>query len=48
MTHGLDITVKGMPVLAIHGKMKNKRHKIFDKFRRLEAGLLICTDVMAR
>merc|ERR1719309_1799303 len=35
-------------VLSIHGKMKSKRHKIFDKFRKLESGVLICTDVMAR
>ncbi|XP_001603959.1 probable ATP-dependent RNA helicase DDX55 homolog [Nasonia vitripennis] len=35
-------------VLAIHGKMKNKRHKIFEEFQALENGLLICTDVMAR
>jgi ATP-dependent RNA helicase DDX55/SPB4 len=40
--------VKGINVLSIHGKMKNKRHKIFAKFRQMEAGLLICTDVMAR
>ncbi|XP_011874809.1 PREDICTED: probable ATP-dependent RNA helicase DDX55 homolog isoform X2 [Vollenhovia emeryi] len=35
-------------VLALHGKMKSKRYKVFDKFRRAENGILICTDVMAR
>lgn len=35
-------------VLALHGKMKKKRYKIFDEFRSIEAGILICTDVMAR
>ncbi|XP_014229237.1 probable ATP-dependent RNA helicase DDX55 homolog [Trichogramma pretiosum] len=35
-------------VLALHGKMKHKRHKIFEEFQTLESGLLICTDVMAR
>lgn len=28
--------------------MKKKRYKIFDDFRSIEAGILICTDVMAR
>jgi len=40
--------LKNQKVLSIHGKMKSKRHKIFDKFRKLESGVLICTDVMAR
>ncbi|XP_011684380.1 PREDICTED: probable ATP-dependent RNA helicase DDX55 homolog isoform X2 [Wasmannia auropunctata] len=35
-------------VLALHGKMKNKRYKVFDKFRYTQNGILICTDVMAR
>jgi len=35
-------------VLCIHGKMKQNREKIFDQFRQLESGLLVCTDVMAR
>ncbi|KAL0122430.1 hypothetical protein PUN28_007271 [Cardiocondyla obscurior] len=35
-------------VLSLHGKMKSKRHKVFDKFRRAENGILICTDLMAR
>ncbi|KAF0308629.1 ATP-dependent RNA helicase DDX55 [Amphibalanus amphitrite] len=40
--------VKCPNVLSIHGKMKNKRFKIFDKFRKMESGVLLCTDVMAR
>ncbi|XP_025834168.1 probable ATP-dependent RNA helicase DDX55 homolog isoform X2 [Agrilus planipennis] len=36
------------PVLAIHGKMKEKRQKILDKFRNSSSGILLCTDVMAR
>ena len=35
-------------VLPLHGKMKNKRYKIFDEFQNLESGILVCTDVMAR
>ena len=35
-------------VLSIHGKMKDRRFKIFDTFRELESGVLMCTDVMAR
>lgn len=35
-------------VIPIHGKMKNKRDKSFSKFRKVESGVLVCTDVMAR
>ncbi|EDO41335.1 predicted protein [Nematostella vectensis] len=35
-------------IMALHGKMKSNRHKIFDSFRKLESGILVCTDVMAR
>ncbi|XP_058790337.1 probable ATP-dependent RNA helicase DDX55 homolog [Phymastichus coffea] len=35
-------------ILSLHGKMKKKRHKIFEEFQTLESGLLICTDVLAR
>lgn len=37
-----------LKMFSIHGKMKNKRHKIFNKFKSVEKGVLICTDVMAR
>ena len=35
-------------IFSIHGKMKKKRHKIFNQFREAKSGILICTDVMAR
>ncbi|CAG9861040.1 unnamed protein product [Phyllotreta striolata] len=37
-----------LPVLAIHGKMKEKRTKILETFRTTEKALLLCTDVLAR
>lgn len=37
-----------LKVFSIHGKMKDKRYKLFDSFRQSESGVLICTDVMAR
>ncbi|XP_044260230.1 probable ATP-dependent RNA helicase DDX55 homolog [Tribolium madens] len=36
------------PILAIHGKMKEKRKKIIEKFKNSTRGLLLCTDVLAR
>lgn len=38
----------GLPVMAIHGKMKDKRKKVLDRFRESDKALLLCTDVMAR
>ena len=43
----LNRLVKDVKVFSIHGK-KDKRHKVFDAFRKADAGILICTDVMAR
>ncbi|KAG0718176.1 ATP-dependent RNA helicase DDX55 [Chionoecetes opilio] len=40
--------LKKSQVLSIHGKMKDKRFKIFDRFRSLDSGVLLCTDVMCR
>lgn len=37
-----------LQVMAIHGKMKDKRNKILDSFRKCDNALLLCTDVMAR
>ncbi|EFA08391.1 putative ATP-dependent RNA helicase DDX55 homolog-like Protein [Tribolium castaneum] len=37
-----------LPVLAIHGKMKEKRKKIIERFKNSPKGLLLCTDVLAR
>lgn len=39
---------KKVQIFSIHGKMKEKRYKIFDSFRSSTSGMLICTDVMAR
>nr|XP_055063977.1 ATP-dependent RNA helicase DDX55 [Misgurnus anguillicaudatus] len=44
----LEILIKGVTVHCIHGKMKDKRNKIFADFRELKSGILVCTDVMAR
>ncbi|KAM4827323.1 ATP-dependent RNA helicase DDX55 [Thomomys bottae] len=44
----LEVLVSGAQVLCIHGKMKHKRNKIFQDFRKLHSGILVCTDVMAR
>lgn len=40
--------MKGVKIMCIHGKMKYKRNKIFMDFRKLQSGILVCTDVMAR
>ncbi|XP_064128173.1 ATP-dependent RNA helicase DDX55 isoform X4 [Loxodonta africana] len=44
----LEALVKSAAILCIHGKMKYKRNKIFMEFRKLQSGILVCTDVMAR
>lgn len=44
----LEALLKRMKILCIHGKMKYKRNKIFMEFRKLQSGILVCTDVMAR
>ncbi|KAM6155786.1 ATP-dependent RNA helicase DDX55 [Rhynchocyon petersi] len=44
----LEALVKGVAIMCIHGKMKHKRNKIFMDFRKLQSGILVCTDVMAR
>ncbi|XP_032099528.1 ATP-dependent RNA helicase DDX55 isoform X2 [Sapajus apella] len=44
----LEALVKGVKIMCIHGKMKYKRNKIFMEFRKLQSGILVCTDVMAR
>lgn len=35
-------------VLGIHGKMKNKRANVVEKFRNTPQAVLLCTDVLAR
>ncbi|XP_059532468.1 ATP-dependent RNA helicase DDX55 [Myotis daubentonii] len=44
----LEALVKGVEIMCLHGKMKFKRNKIFMGFRKLQSGVLVCTDVMAR
>lgn len=44
----LEVLLKRAKILCIHGKMKYKRNKIFMEFRKLQSGILVCTDVMAR
>ncbi|KAF6080924.1 DEAD-box helicase 55 [Phyllostomus discolor] len=44
----LEALLRGVQVMCIHGKMKHRRNKIFMGFRRLQSGILVCTDVMAR
>ncbi|ERE76024.1 ATP-dependent RNA helicase DDX55 [Cricetulus griseus] len=44
----LEVLLKRVKTLCIHGKMKYKRNKIFMEFRKLQSGILVCTDVMAR
>ncbi|XP_051017407.1 ATP-dependent RNA helicase DDX55 isoform X2 [Acomys russatus] len=44
----LESLLKKVKILCIHGKMKYKRNKIFMEFRKLQSGILVCTDVMAR
>ncbi|XP_057620353.1 ATP-dependent RNA helicase DDX55 isoform X2 [Chionomys nivalis] len=44
----LEALLKRAKILCIHGKMKFKRNKIFMEFRKLQSGILVCTDVMAR
>ncbi|XP_016920140.1 probable ATP-dependent RNA helicase DDX55 homolog [Apis cerana] len=46
--HIVRAMLPSVQVFAIHGKMKNKRYKIFNEFRNIKNGILICTDVMAR
>ena len=35
-------------IFSIHGKKGQKRHKVFEAFKKASEGLLLCTDVMAR
>ena len=44
----LTIILKTIPLVSIHGQMKNKRNEIFDRFQTMHDGILICTDVMSR
>lgn len=47
-----NVLPKCMPphirILALHGRMKNRRTKILQTFKELKNVLLLCTDVLAR
>ncbi|XP_078489121.1 ATP-dependent RNA helicase DDX55-like [Ciona intestinalis] len=43
-----DLLGNDFNILLLHGKIKKKRLEIFSKFRKLDRGILVCTDVMAR
>ncbi|XP_071789913.1 ATP-dependent RNA helicase DDX55-like [Asterias amurensis] len=47
-TKALVEILKKTTILSLHGKMKRRRNAIFSEFRRLNSGVLVCTDVMAR
>ncbi|CAH2052599.1 unnamed protein product, partial [Iphiclides podalirius] len=44
----LPLFVPDMKIFAIHGKMKQKRHKILENFREADNTILLCTDLLAR
>lgn len=44
----LPVLLPDIKVLGIHGKMKQKRSKILDRFRQEENTILLCTDLLAR
>ena len=44
----LPSLLKGVKIMALHGKMKHKRAKIFTKFMDINSAMLLCTDVLAR
>ncbi|XP_057332489.1 probable ATP-dependent RNA helicase DDX55 homolog [Microplitis mediator] len=47
-SHVLKFMFPGKMIFSLHGKIKDRRNSIFEEFRNIEAGILICTDVMAR
>eukprot|EP00914_Ancora_sagittata_P015712 GHVO01031267.1.p1 GENE.GHVO01031267.1~~GHVO01031267.1.p1 ORF type:complete len:300 (-),score=33.21 GHVO01031267.1:14-913(-) len=46
-TKALQHVLKKMQIFCIHGK-KDSRNKIFNSFRKMKGGILVCTDVMGR
>ncbi|XP_049879438.1 probable ATP-dependent RNA helicase DDX55 homolog [Pectinophora gossypiella] len=44
----LPVFLPDIKVFAIHGKMKQKRSKILEKFREADNTILLCTDLLAR
>ncbi|XP_063709775.1 probable ATP-dependent RNA helicase DDX55 homolog [Culicoides brevitarsis] len=48
LPHLLAAQGQTIKVFALHGKMKQRRGKILQKFRDTENAMLLCTDVLAR
>lgn len=46
--HILPSCLKNHSVMAVHGKMKQKRQRVIERFRNTEKALLLCTDVLSR
>ncbi|KAJ0173338.1 hypothetical protein K1T71_011514 [Dendrolimus kikuchii] len=44
----LPVFLPDIKIFAIHGKMKQKRSKILEKFRQADNTILLCTDLLAR
>ncbi|XP_059054807.1 probable ATP-dependent RNA helicase DDX55 homolog [Achroia grisella] len=44
----LPVFLPDIQVFAIHGKMKQKRSKVLEKFREADNTILLCTDLLAR
>lgn len=36
------------PLLALHGKMREKRRKVLSRFQEMPSAILLCTDVLSR
>lgn len=47
-TDVLPVFLPDIKIFGLHGKMKQKRHKILEKFRQADNTILLCTDLLAR
>lgn len=48
LPHILPSCLKNHSVMAVHGKMKQKRQRVIESFRNTEKAVLLCTDVLSR
>ncbi|XP_055347637.1 ATP-dependent RNA helicase DDX55-like [Paramacrobiotus metropolitanus] len=46
--HKKKANVTAFPIMSLHRKLKHKRQAIFQEFSNVSAGILVCTDVVAR
>ncbi|CAF0834877.1 unnamed protein product [Brachionus calyciflorus] len=44
----LKMFMKDCKILSLHRKIKDKRTKVFNEFKNLEKGILVCTDILSR